>query len=57
MDKENFYDINNISKLINTKYNIIYVERYYGIKTALIKRGLKDKEKSCEERSNSTNQL
>ena len=56
MDKENFYDINNISKL-NTEYNIIYVERYYGIKIALIKRGLKDKEKSCKERSISTKQL
>lgn len=57
MAKENFYDINKISKLINTKYNIIYVERYYGIKIALIKRVLKDIEKSCEERSNITKQL
>lgn len=55
MDKENFYDINKISKL-NNEYNVIYVERYYGIKTALIKRVLKDIEKSCEERSNSTKQ-
>lgn len=55
MAKEKFYDINNILKL-NFKCNIRYVERYYGIKTALKKRDLIDKEKSYEESSNSTKQ-
>ena len=56
MDKEKFYDIEKFLKL-NIECYINYVERYYGIRTALIKRYLKDKEKSCEERYNSTKQL